>query len=305
MLEHVNFEEKIATTLIETTKRTKVHGENSTFPDIFELWKNEYEPESDIHEHSDILEVGEIVTKETLPNLLNNYFYSEIRTCDMTNFGDLLTGHSQIDDSYPHDDPCDRLSLAHEKLLSMPKYLQQEFGPSIKTLDITDNKIRNLDFLVEFRVLTSLIADCNPINSLETNIPWMPNLELLYLNRCNITDLHWVETLGYNCPKLKYLSLMGNPIEPTLTTTEKTYKYLQYRFYVISVVPTLIHLDDMKITDDERKEAKKMFPTQFIRRLYKSTRVRFPAYMRRIEGSFNHYFAPKSSRSTEQTNRIL
>lgn len=88
---------------------------------------------------------------------------------------------------------------------------------------------RDLGFLEYFTELTSLIADRNPINSVDTNIPWLSKLELLYLNYCKIDDLYWVATLRYNCPKLKYLSLMGNPVVPSFMTRGNMYQYLQYR----------------------------------------------------------------------------
>lgn len=101
------------------------------------------------------------------------------------------------------------------------------------TYDFTRQKVliifRNLEFLEHFSELTSLIADKTPINSVDTNIPWMPKLELLYLNHCKINDLYWVETLRYNCPNLKFLSLMGNPVVPSFMTRGNMYEYLQYR----------------------------------------------------------------------------
>ncbi|XP_050293545.1 leucine-rich repeat and guanylate kinase domain-containing protein-like isoform X2 [Anthonomus grandis grandis] len=234
-------------------------------------------------------DIAELVTQQTLPGILNDLFYAEMRTAEMTNLGNILLGYNT--ESTQDDSQIGRLSLAHEKLTHMPKIVCDEFGPHIKILDITNNRFKNLDFLEHFPKLTTLIADRNPINSTDTNIPWLPKLELLYLNHCKIDELYWVETLRYNCPNLKYLSLMGNPVVPSFMTRANMYQYLQYRFYVISVIPNLIHLDDKKITEDERIQAKNMYPTQFVQNLFKATRARFPHYLRRLTGRMNNYFS--------------
>lgn len=245
--------------------------------------------------------IADLVTERTLPNLLNDLFYTEIRTTDMTNLGNVLLGYPTNTDPMHDDAKIGRLSLAHERLTYIPKVICDEFGPFVKILDICENEIRNLDFLEHFSELTTLIADKNPINVTETNIPWMPKLELLYLNQCKINELFWVETLRYNCPNLKYLSLMGNPVAPSSLNGGNFYEYLRYRFYVISTIPSLIHLDDQRITGDERIQAKVMYPTPFMQNLYKATKARLPQYFRRLTDRMNDYFTltPNSNTSRQ------
>lgn len=258
---------------------------------IFELWRDPPPDEDPVV----VPGVAELVTQKTLPSLLNDLLYSEMRTSDMTNLGNILLGYSVEADAAQDDSNVGRLSLAHEKLSFIPSLVCEEFGSVVKILDISDNNIKDLGFLEHFTELTSLIADRNPINSVDTNIPWLSKLELLYLNYCKIDDLYWVATLRYNCPKLKYLSLMGNPVVPSFMTRRNMYQYLQYRLYVISAIPSLIHLDDKKVTEDERIQAKNMYPTPFVEHILKSTRAKLPQYLRRITNRMNSYFTNKNT----------
>ncbi|KAH1012463.1 uncharacterized protein LOC109539230 isoform X1 [Dendroctonus ponderosae] len=274
----------------ETDSASSDNEATNDFININELW-----PDLPVLEDSldDSSVAGISFTKQTLPNVINNLLYTEIRTSAMTNLGNILMGYLDDEGSTQDDSKVGRLSLANEKLAYMPKLVCEAFGPIIKILDISDNNIGNLDFLDYFTELTSLIADKNPISSADTNIPCMPKLELLYLNKCKISNLCWVEALRYNCPKLRFLSLMGNPVVPAFMTTGNVYQYLQYRLYVISAIPNLVHLDDKRITADERAQAKKMFPTPFVHHLLKSTQVRVPHLLRKLTGRTSNYF-PKS-----------
>lgn len=279
--------------------------EASFFPDILELWRNPPEEEDTVI----IPGVAEFVTERTLPNILNDILYTEIRTSDMTNLGNILLGYPTDADPMHDDSKIGRLSLAHERLTHVPKVICDEFGRFVKILDICDNKIKNLDFLEHFTELTSLIADKNPINVVDTNIPLMPKLELLYLNNCKIDEIYWVESLRYNCPNLRYLSLMGNPVAPSFLNGGNFYEYLRYRLYVISVIPSLVHLDDKRISSEERIDAKKMYPTPLVQSLYKATKARLPLYLRRVTDRLNDFSVSllqgSTSNNKKQNNIIV
>ncbi|XP_030749412.1 leucine-rich melanocyte differentiation-associated protein-like isoform X2 [Sitophilus oryzae] len=267
------------------------------FKDISEIWRDPPgEPQPD--------EDGDMVTRETLPNALSNIFYSEMQTPEMTNLGQILLANN-IEDKLT-DSTVSRLSLSHEKLEQMPKMICQEFGADIKILDLSYNNFRNVDFLEYFEELTSLILDRNPINVLETNIPFMPKLELLYLNFCKIDEIFWVESLRYNCPNLKYLSLMGNLVAPSPLNGGSIYDYLRYRLYVISILPKLIHLDDKYITDEERNESKHMFPSPFFHGMFRHTKARLPHYLRTLTEKVGDYFSGGSKvGSSKNTNLVI
>ncbi|KAI8421157.1 hypothetical protein MSG28_008238 [Choristoneura fumiferana] len=128
---------------------------------------------------------------------------------------------------------------------------------------------KNLDPLVHFKHLTSLIADDNPITE-NCVLPPLPRLQLLWVNYCKIASLYpWVEKLKESCPNLQYLCLMGNPAAPSYLNGGNFYDYLQYRLFVISQFPSLSHLDDRKVTEDQKSEAQRLYRRPFFERIVK------------------------------------
>ncbi|CAB3235323.1 unnamed protein product [Arctia plantaginis] len=177
---------------------------------------------------------------------------------------DIITS---VDTSAENSDSDSRLTLAYENLYEIPKTIVERFADHIKYLDLSHNKITNLDSLVYFKNLTSLIADSNPITE-DCNLPPLPKLELLWLNRCKIASLYpWVGKLKESCPNLQYLSLMGNPAAPSYFNGGTFYEYLQYRLFVISQFPSLTHLDDRRVTEDQRLEAQRLYKRPFLERI--------------------------------------
>ncbi|XP_014475634.1 PREDICTED: leucine-rich repeat-containing protein C10orf11-like isoform X2 [Dinoponera quadriceps] len=154
----------------------------------------------------------------------------------------------------------DSLSLAYENLLYMPLDIIERHSITINTLDISYNKFsRNLQFLLEFDHLTSLNLDHNIIDEY-TVFPYMPQLELLWLNHNGIDNLYpFIKNLHKSLPNLKYLCLMGNNAAPSYLNDRTSYDHLQYRLFVISWFPRLVHLDDSRVTADQRKEAGRLF----------------------------------------------
>ncbi|XP_072929360.1 leucine-rich melanocyte differentiation-associated protein-like [Epargyreus clarus] len=167
------------------------------------------------------------------------------------------------------EDESNKLTLAYERLYELPKTIVVRFSDHIRYLDISHNKITNLDALVYFKHLTSLIADNNPITE-NCFLPPLPKLELLWLNHCKISSLYpWVGKLTESCPNLQILSLMGNPAAPSFFNGGTFYEYLQYRLFVISQFPSLQHLDDRKVTEDQREEAFRLYRRPLVERIIK------------------------------------
>ncbi|XP_078036617.1 leucine-rich melanocyte differentiation-associated protein isoform X2 [Augochlora pura] len=165
-------------------------------------------------------------------------------------------------------DLIDSLSLAFEQLFYMPFDIIENYANTVHTLDISHNKFsRNLQFLAEFENLTSLNLDHNSLDDY-TVFPYMPKLQLLWLNHNNIEELYpFVKNLYESVPNLRYLSLMGNKAAPSYLNGGSFYDYLQYRLYIISWFPHLVHLDDRVVTPEQRKEAKRLFKRPFLENL--------------------------------------
>ncbi|EZA50657.1 uncharacterized protein LOC105283626 isoform X2 [Ooceraea biroi] len=168
----------------------------------------------------------------------------------------------------------DSLSLAYEDISNMPYDIIEDFSCTLYHLDISHNFFsRNLHFLTNFDNLRSLNLDHNRIDE-NTMFPYIPTLELLWLNNNHIQNLYpFMKNLQKSMPNLKYLSIMGNDAAPSYLNGGSFYDYLQYRLYVLSWFPTLVHLDDRKVTEDQRREAVRLFK----RPLYRS--ITLPEYI--------------------------
>lgn len=197
----------------------------------------------------------------------------EVEQFAMTSLGKLIfvdincrqPPRSMSTDEQPSIDLVDSLSLAFENLFYMPFDIIENYGNTVRTLDISHNKFsRNLQFLAEFENLTSLNLDHNDIDDY-TIFPYMPKLQLLWLNHNNVEDLYpFIKNLYESVPNLRYLCLMGNKAAPSYLNGGSFYDYLQYRLFVISWFPHLVHLDDRAITAEQRQEARRLFKRPFL-----------------------------------------
>ncbi|XP_053666645.1 leucine-rich melanocyte differentiation-associated protein-like [Anopheles marshallii] len=154
------------------------------------------------------------------------------------------------------DQNGERLSLAYEQLSQIPRKIAEKFSRTTTILDLSYNEIRDLSFLTHFRQLNTLILDKN-VQPDERTLPTLPNLELLWLNHCDINNLqNWIYRIRECCPSLKYLSLMGNPGATSSFNGNSTLEHNDYRLFVISILPQLRYLDDSEVTPAQRTQAK-------------------------------------------------
>ena len=147
-----------------------------------------------------------------------------------------------------------------DRLLPANKHL-------IEYLDLTENNLDDLRFLLDFSNLQTIIVDRNRINS-NVKIPHLDMLHTLWINHNQITNLSvFIQTLTTHCPQLKYLSMMNNPAAPSFFNGGSYQQYVDYRHYVISQLPRLIMLDDRQVSLEERQEAERTYtPMTLIRR---------------------------------------
>ncbi|EFC38420.1 predicted protein [Naegleria gruberi] len=84
----------------------------------------------------------------------------------------------------------------------------------------------------------------------------LPNLELLWVNSNNITNLSaFIERVKVVCPNLQYFSMMANKACPNFFVGGTPELYQDYRHFVISRLPKLKVLDQNNVTDEERQQA--------------------------------------------------
>uniref|UniRef100_A0A6P7G281 Leucine-rich melanocyte differentiation-associated protein-like isoform X1 n=2 Tax=Diabrotica virgifera virgifera TaxID=50390 RepID=A0A6P7G281_DIAVI len=256
-----------------------------------------------------------------LKHLREQYYENEIDVgLDMTSIRTLMlldktlnqmTLFPQEYNAEDNDQSLQRLSLAHERMHSMPKILLEEVAPTVKILDISHNEFEKLDFLEQFQELTTLICDHNDITS-NQNLPFLPKLELLWMNNCKILDLYrWVYRLSSSCPNLKYLSLMGNPGLPFYTNGGSNAEQMRYRLFLLSLFPKLVHLDDKPVTEDERKKSRKLYQKDVLELIATKAQQTMPDYMRRMSQRMSQQMAVMlscvgtSNSETETKNFIV
>ncbi|KAL3277300.1 hypothetical protein HHI36_012650 [Cryptolaemus montrouzieri] len=248
--------------------------------------------------------VYEVYDLKKLPAILN--VQDAVEEINMSALNDYVLGNSldnNIDKIRQEDAILHTLSLAYENLHTIPKIIVDELSNNIHILDISHNKIDDLSFLQEMKNLSSLICDHNEISS-RTEIPYSPNLELLWLNHCKITELYpWCRKLRISCPNLRFLSLMGNPAIPSYIRGTEFDDYMQYRLFMISSFPHLIHLDEKRVTSNERIEAERLYQ----RPLYEKLIPVANSYLRKTTEKIGEILSstPTEFNIIPKSNRII
>jgi hypothetical protein len=81
-------------------------------------------------------------------------------------------------------------------------------------------------------------------------------LNCWYIDNCD----QLLEEVKKKCPSLRYLSLLGNTAcpNPLLGYGHDEDDYRRYRLYVLYRLPNLKFLDSSIVSEDERKEAKRV-----------------------------------------------
>lgn len=154
-----------------------------------------------------------------------------------------------LSDSFSnYDDELDHVVLSYEGIrVGVYHDLAKEFSKFAISLDLTENELTNLSFLKTFNKLESLVLDKN--RQMDPNtMPLMKNLEILWLNGCNISDVSkWIEVIRVRCPKLKCLSMMNNPGTRSLVNLCTSKENEEYRSYITSRLKNLSKLDEAEV----------------------------------------------------------
>ncbi|XP_055905672.1 leucine-rich melanocyte differentiation-associated protein-like [Eupeodes corollae] len=148
-----------------------------------------------------------------------------------------------------------RLSLAYGNLDRVPYLILKYMAEKIKILDLSHNRFRNLSFLQHFTNLQTLILDKNSYLDCQT-LPTMKSLEILWLNNCNLINVtDWLTTLQVQCPSLKQLSMMCNPVGWTVLNGVSEHDEREYLTQILKVLPSLEYFDGIRINDGHRRLA--------------------------------------------------
>ncbi|XP_015600867.1 leucine-rich melanocyte differentiation-associated protein isoform X2 [Cephus cinctus] len=142
----------------------------------------------------------------------------------------------------------------------IPSGLVRVIGVDCVSLDLSYNALSSVSALKDCTDLEELILDNNCLEDLKT-LPVMPSLTTLSVNNNKLADIDGVlKRIKDCCPKVEYVSLLGNPgypdqlTNPTLNDDED---YERFRLYSIYVLPPSIRfLDYRAVTASERSNAR-------------------------------------------------
>eukprot|EP01128_Nolandella_sp_AFSM9_P002899 TRINITY_DN13327_c0_g1_i1.p1 TRINITY_DN13327_c0_g1~~TRINITY_DN13327_c0_g1_i1.p1 ORF type:complete len:155 (+),score=21.83 TRINITY_DN13327_c0_g1_i1:96-560(+) len=148
-----------------------------------------------------------------------------------------------------------RLSFGYRNLTAIPPEAILSTAKKVTWLDLTGNRLSDLDDLLNFRNMKGLVLDDNSLDS-HVRLPPLPNLTTLWVNSNNIDNVvTFITMLKANVPNLTDLSLLKNAACPNYLTEGSPKDYLDYRLYVISQLPKLQVLDTSPVTSEERTAA--------------------------------------------------
>jgi len=153
----------------------------------------------------------------------------------------------------------EKLTLAYRDLYDINPRIVQQFGPTVKELDLSNNNIKELTALKGFPVLETLVLDHNEVTS-HTKFPLMPKLHTLWVNSNKISNLIlFIDKLASSTPHLKFLSMLKNEACPNFFNGKSLQDYNDYRRYVICRLPSLTCLDATQVSEQERTEAARLY----------------------------------------------
>jgi hypothetical protein len=132
-----------------------------------------------------------------------------------------------------------------DEIASKYKYTAREF-------DLSHNNLFNVQFLVGFSQVHTLLLDHNAITS-QTTFPHLPSVHTLSLRYNVIRTLEpFIVNLSWSFPNMVRLDLEGNEAAPN---RGKPHFHYNYRIYCISKLKRLTSLDSYDVTIEEKQHA--------------------------------------------------
>ncbi|KAH3759922.1 leucine-rich melanocyte differentiation-associated protein [Pelomyxa schiedti] len=170
-----------------------------------------------------------------------------------------------------------RITLAKQGLEEIPVDLIRERCPDVVELDLTDNNLGEIMECRFFPTLQLLVLDGNHISS-DTQFPFLPKLDTLWVNKNEITNLAlFLDKITLSTPNLKHLSMLKNPACPSCFNGGTVVLYQDYRYYTLSRLPHLLSLDNSPISEEERRTAQGMYASVSAVSTTKMVPIKMPA----------------------------
>lgn len=119
----------------------------------------------------------------------------------------------------------------------------------VDVIDLTDNDIRILENMPKMSRVSTLLLISNSItriNMTKETCQNVPNLKNLILTNNKISNFTEIYNIA-NFKNLECLSMLENPIA----------LQFEYRYYIISKIPSIKYIDFCKVKPKEREEARK------------------------------------------------
>jgi hypothetical protein len=153
----------------------------------------------------------------------------------------------------PSEDGMLSLELSNLRSLE-PAIVMAKFAKTVRQIDLSGSvlsRLGSLDFLSALDQLQVLVLDrCGLTDS--TQLPHLPQLRSLSCNNNAISSLRRFVGSLQHFRWLEYLSLLGNACCPFFRAEAF---YYNYRVFVLSRLPHLMHLDCRPVSIEERRHA--------------------------------------------------
>ncbi|OXU25834.1 hypothetical protein TSAR_007022, partial [Trichomalopsis sarcophagae] len=193
--------------------------------------------------------------------------FALLRRPDRTHLGKRAWRHNKMAGKNEQDFNRSGLTVSRnrawytgQRAQRIPNGLVGLVGIECMGLDLSYNELTSVSALKDYPYLQELVLDNNELKDLRT-LPEMPLLTTLSVNNNKIGDIDAaLERIRQCCPRLVYVSLLGNPGCPDQLTQPQANDdddYERYRLYAIYLLPdTLRFLDSRPIARQERLQAK-------------------------------------------------
>ena len=148
------------------------------------------------------------------------------------------------------------LSVACHDLTAVPEGLGARFGAETRVLDLSFNALTTLEHLEGFGRVETLVADNNALASAQPGLAALAgSLRVLSVNNNAIDDLDAFLDALESLKELRILSMLKNPVSPSMFFGGDSDDYARFRLYVVHRLRRLELLDTQPVTPKERAEA--------------------------------------------------